>query len=274
MFSVLYRCVNAVLLNSFYLIYSVAYVRCAWMENLWTLGYRVYVFAGRPGAGKTTAALHLVAYDLWRRGVASDYRQALREAGKRLFLGRDLEELFVYILEHVDEPDADWVVIDDAAVGFHDFADPLVWAKFMDIVKTARNSIAHRGVIITTTSLNYLSARIRHSANIYYVKRAPMKYATYIDSNGECTIEDSSDRHKYVAIVEMEFTFTGTIHHRRWHEVKPVGRWRLAGAIPVAEEFAMPPEVEEVHIRARRERVRRAAEEALERIRRRRGNGA
>jgi len=220
--------------------------------------------------GKTTAALHLVAYDLWRRGVVSGYQEALREAGKRLFLGRDLEELFVYILEHVDEPDADWVVIDDAAVGFHDFADPLVWAKFMDIVKTARNSIARRGVIITTTSLNYLSARIRHSAYIYYVKREKLANVTYIDGNGECTIENASVKNKFVAIVEMEFTFTGLIHHEQWHEARPVSRWRLAGAIPVSEEFAMPPEVEEVHIKARKERVKRAAEEALERIRRRR----
>jgi len=244
------------------------------MKNLWTPKYRVYVFVGRPGVGKTTAALHLVAYDLWRRGVASDYGEALREAGRRLFLGRDLEELFVYILEHVDEPDADWVVIDDAAVGFHDFADPLVWSKFMDIVKTARNSIARRGVVITTTSLNYLSTRIRHSAYIYYVKQEELKNATYIDNRGECAIEDTPVPNKFVAIVEMEFTFTGLIHHAKWHEVKPIGRWRLAGAIPVSEEFAMPPEVEEVHIRTRKERVRRAAEEALERIRRRRGNGA
>jgi len=250
------------------------HVRCVWLENLWSQNYRVYVFVGRPGVGKTTAALHLVAYDLLKRGVAEDYKKALREAGKQLFLGRSVEELFEYILQHVDEPDADWVVIDDAAVGFHDFADPLVWAKFMDIVKTARNSIARRGVIITTTSLNYLSARIRHSANIYYVKQAPMSYATYIQNNGECVIENAPVKNKFVTIVEMEFTFTGIIHHEQWRETKPVSRWRLAGAIPVSEEFAMPPEVEEVHIRARKERVRRAAEEALERIRRRRGNGA
>jgi RecA/RadA recombinase len=244
------------------------------MKNLWTPSYRVYVFAGRPGMGKTTAALHLVAYDLRRRGVVDDYREALREAGKRLFTGRDLEELFEYILDHVDSPEADWLIIDDAAVGFHDFADPLVWAKFMDIVKTARNSIARRGVIITTTSLNYLSARIRHSAHIYYVKQEYLANVTRIDGNGGCTIEGAQVKNKFVAVVEMEFTFTGQIHHEQWHEAKPVSRWRLAGAIPISPEFAMPPEVEEVHIRARKERVRRAAEEALERIRRRRENGA
>ena len=244
------------------------------MKHLWTPSYRVYIFAGRPGMGKTTAALHLVAYDLWKRGIVNDYREALREAGKRFFLGRDLEELFEYILEHVDEPDADWVVIDDAAVGFHDFADPLVWAKFVDIVKTARSSIARRGIIFTTTSLKYLSTRVRHSAHVYYVKREKLANVTYIDANGECTIEDMSTKNEFVAIVEMEFTFTGRIHHEQWHEAKPISRWRLAGAIPVSPEFAMPAEVEEVHIRARKERIKRAAEEALERIRRRRGNGA
>ena len=249
-------------------------MRCAWLENLWSPKYRVYVFAGRPGVGKTTAALHLVAYDLWRRGVVSDYRDALRAAGKRLFLGRDLEELFVYILEHVDEPNADWLIIDDAAVGFHDFADPIVWSKFMDIVKTARNSIARRGVIITTTSLRYLSTRIRHSAHIYYVKQEDLANVTYVDGSGKCEIADlKGTTNKFVAIVEMEFTFTGLIHHKQWHEAKPVSRWRLAGAIPVSPEFAMPAEVEELHIRARKERVKRAAEEALERIRRRRENG-
>ena len=248
---------------------------CVWLKNLWTPKYRVYIFVGRPGMGKTTAALHLVAYDLWRRGAVDSYHDALRDAGKRLFLGRDLEELFEYILQHVDSPLVDWVIIDDAAVGFHDMADPLVWARFMDIIKTARNAVARRGVIFTTTSTNYLSERIRHSAHVYYVKQEELANVTHIGNNGECEIEDTRGSvNKFVAIVEMEFTFTGLIHHAKWHEARPVSRWRLAGAIPVSEEFAMPPEVEEVHIRARKERVRRAAEEALERIRRRRGSVA
>jgi len=152
---------------------------CAWLGGLWKPGYSVYVFVGKPGMGKTTAALHLVAYDLVRRGIVSDYGEALREAGKALFLGRDLEELFEYIRNHVDNPEADWLIIDDAAVGFHDFADPVVWALFVDIIKTARNSVAYRGVIFTTTSLRYLSARIVHSANVYYVKKDRLKVMTY-----------------------------------------------------------------------------------------------
>lgn len=88
---------------------------CPWFGHLWKPNYTVYIFVGRPGAGKTTAALHLVAYDLWRRGAVGDYREALREAGKRLFLGRDLEELFEYILQHADNPATDWLIIDDAA---------------------------------------------------------------------------------------------------------------------------------------------------------------
>ena len=244
---------------------------CPWLGNLWRPNYNVYIFVGRPGAGKTTAALHLVAYDLWRRGIVGNYSDALREAGKRLFLGRNLEELFGYILQHVDNPATDWLIIDDAAVGFHDFADPLVWSKFADIIKTARDSIAHRGVIFTTTSIKYLSTRIRHSAYVYYVKRERLYVETYRLSN-QCRINKSDVSSLYTAIVEVDTTMEGLIHYEDWHRAELVTRWRLAGAIPVSEEFAMPPEVEGVHIRTRKERVRRAAEEALERIRRRRGN--
>jgi RecA/RadA recombinase len=243
------------------------------MGNLLKNSYSIYIFVGRPGAGKTTAALHLVAYDLWRRGVVQDYREALREAGKRLFLGRDLEELFEYIRGHVDDPEADWLIIDDAAVGFHDFADPLVWSKFVDIIKTARNSVAHRGIIFTTTSLKYLSTRIRHSAYVYYVKREMLRVKTYMLSN-RCEIAMSDVPSLYTSIVEVETTLEGLIHYKEWHKTELVTRWRLAAAIPISPEFAMPPEVEESHVRARKERVRRAAEEALERIRRRREGGA
>ena len=248
-------------------------VACAWLGNLWKPGYNVYVFVGRPGAGKTTAALHLVAYDLWRRGIVHNHREALHEAGKRLFLGRDLEELFEYIRDHVDNPETDWLIIDDAAVGFHDFADPLVWAKFVDIVKTARNSVAHRGIIFTTTSLKYLSTRIRHSAYVYYVKKEMLYVKTYPLAN-RCEIAMSDVPSLYTSIVEVETTLEGLIHYQEWHRTELVTRWRLVGAIPVAPEFAMPQDIEEVHVKARKERVKKAAEEALERIRRRRGNGA
>ncbi|MFZ8809854.1 MAG: ATP-binding protein [Pyrobaculum sp.] len=241
-------------------------MRCVWLKNLWSQNYRIYIFVGRPGVGKTTAALHLVAYDLWRRGVVSDHREALRGAGKRLFLGRSVEELFEYILQHVDEPDADWLIIDDAAVGFHDFGDPVVWARFVDIVKTARNAIARRGVVITTTSLSYLSANIRHGAHIYYVKQMLMPYATY-QSNGDCEVENVPVKNKFVSVIEVEVALVGDVHHEYWREVKLASRGRLAALVPLSSEFAMPPEVEEVHIKTRKERVRKAAEESLERIR-------
>ena len=248
-------------------------VACVWLGRLLKNRYNIYVFVGKPGAGKTTAALHLVAYDLWRRGAASDYGEALKEAGKRLYLGRDLEELFEYIRSHVDDPEMDWLVIDDAAVGFHDMADPLVWAKFMDIIKTARNAVAMRGVIFTTVAIDFLSLRVRHAANVYYVKRDDLYVATH-KTPGGCVISEAQQPSKYVAIVEVETTLVGNIHFAYWNRAKLDTRWRLTGAIPVLPEFAMPPEVEEMHIRARKERVKRAAEEALERIRRRRESGA
>jgi len=241
---------------------------CPWF-GLWKPSYAVYIFVGRPGMGKTTAALHLVAYDLWRRGVVSDYGDALREAGKRLFLGRDLEELFVYIRNHVDNPEVDWLIIDDAAVGLHDMADPLVWAKFMDIIKTARSAVAERGVIFTTTSVRFLSLRIRHAANVYYVKRDDLYVATHRTPRG-CIISETQQPARYVAIVEVEDVLVGNIHFAHWNRAVQETRWRLVGAIPVSPEFAMPAEIEAAHIRARKERVKRAAEEALERLRARR----
>jgi hypothetical protein len=248
---------------------------CAWLGGLLRNSYSVYVFVGRPGMGKTTAALHLVAYDLWWRGVVGDYHGALREAGKRLFLGRSLEELFEYILQHVDNPATDWLIIDDAAVGFHDMADPLVWAKFVDIIKTARNAVAVRGLIFTTVSTRFLSLRIRHAANVYYVKRDELYVTTHMTPHG-CTILQSEQASRYVAIVEVEDALVGNIHFARWNRVERETRWRLVGVIPVSPKFAMPPEVEETHVRARKERVKKAAEEALERIRRgdRREEGA
>jgi RecA/RadA recombinase len=250
----------------FYLAYAEVRMKCAWLKNLWSQNYRVHVFVGRPGVGKTTAALHLVAYDLLMRGLVKSYGEALREAGRRLFLGRSVEELFEYILRHVDEPDADWLVIDDAAVGFHDFGDPAVWARFVDIIKTARNAIARRGVAITTTSLSYLSASIRHSAHIYYVKQMLMPYATY-QKNGDCAVEGVPVKNKFVSVVEVEVTLVGDLHHEHWSEVKLVSRGRLAALIPMSPEFAMPPEVEELHVKTRKERVKKDAEEALERMR-------
>lgn len=248
--------------------------KCAWLEGLYSPGYRIYIFAGRPGVGKTTAAMHLVAYDLWRRGVVDSYREALKAAGDKLFMGRDLEELFMYLKKHVRNPEVDWLIIDDAAVGFHDFGDPRLWSKFVDIVKTARGAVARRGVIFTTTALGYLSKRVLHSAHVYYVKRERLGFGTRQGEGGGCEVFDAPQPHPYVVLVETVFTLEGHIHYKYWHPVKPVGRWRIAGLIPESAEFAMPPEVEEKHAGARNDRVDRAVDEALEIIRRKKERSA
>ena len=260
------------LLLSFLLYISrlmISVMACPWLGGVWKPNYAVYVFVGRPGMGKTTAALHLVAYDLWRRGAVNDYHVAMREAGRRLFLGRSIEELFEYIHSHVDNPETDWLIIDDAAVGFHDMADPLVWSKFVDIIKTARNAVAERGVIFTTVSPRFLSLRIRHAANVYYVKRDDLYVATHKAPRG-CVISEAQQPLRYVAVVEVEDALIGKIHFAYWNRTERETRWLLVGAIPISPEFAMPQEVEEVHVKARKERVKRAAEEALERLRSRR----
>ena len=242
-------------------------LRCAWLDGLWSKSFKIYIFVGEPGAGKTTAALHLVAYDLWRRGLASDYRDGLTEAAKRLQLSSSLEELLEYIKDFMLSRDRDWLIIDDAAVDYHYVADPVAWSRVMDVFKIARATVAQRGIIFTTAALEFLSLRLRHAASVYYVKRDDMHYTTRL-LDGRCNIFETEEKERYVAVVRLATNLVGTIDYRRWHKVRKATRWRLAGLIPVAPEFAMPAEIEEVHIERRVARAVNAIEEALARLRR------
>jgi len=244
-------------------------VRCAWLEGLWSKQFRIYVFVGEPGAGKTTAALHLVAYDLLRRGVVRDYRDALREAGRRLQLSSSLEELLEYIKNFITSGDRDWLIIDDAAIDYHYVADSVTWSRLMDVFKIARASVAQRGIIFTTAAEEFLSLRLRHAAHVYYVKRVDLQYTTrFIDGN--CLVFDTEDKERFVAAVRVAAALVGAIDHRRWHRVRKTTRWRLAALIPVSREFAMPSDVEEAHMERRAARALSAIDEAIERIRRKR----
>jgi hypothetical protein len=244
--------------------------RCAWFGGMWSPRFRIYVLVGEPGAGKTTAALHLVAYDLLKGGLADDYREALREAGKRLQLSSSLEELLEHIKNFILSRDRDWLIIDDAAIDYHYVSDPMAWSRVMDVFKIARGAVAQRGIVFTTAALEFLSARIRHAAHVYYVKRAELEYTTrFLD--GDCDIfETPGESERFVAAVRVATTLAGTIDYRRWHRVRKVTRWRLAALIPVSNEFAMPPDVERAHIERRIDRVIAAIDDALERLRRKR----
>jgi hypothetical protein len=244
-------------------------VRCAWLEGLWSSQFRIYVFVGEPGAGKTTAALHLVAYDLLRRGAVSSYDEALREAGRRLQLASKLEELLEYIKSFITSGDRDWLIIDDAAIDYHYVADSVTWSRLMDVFKIARAAVAQRGIIFTTAAEEFLSLRLRHAAHVYYVKRDGLQYTTRL-IDGNCRVFDIDEKERFVAVVRVAASLVGTIDHRRWHKVRRVTRWRLAALIPVSREFAMPRDVEEVHIERRIARALSAIDDAIERVKRRR----
>ena len=249
-------------------VYSAMY-KCAWLDGLWSPQFKIYVFVGEPGAGKTTAALHLVAHDLVRRGEAESYEEGLREAARRLQLSSSLEELLEYIRDFVMSRDRDWLIIDDAAMDYHYVADPAAWSRVMDVFKIARAAVAQRGIIFTTTALEFLSLRLRHAAAVYYVKRGDMHYTTLV-LDDRCHILEANKKERHVAVVRVATSLVGTIDYERWHKVRKVTRWRLAGLIPVSPQFAMPAEVEEAHIERRIARAVNAINEALERLRRKR----
>jgi RecA/RadA recombinase len=237
-------------------------VKCAWFGGL-DEGHRVYAFIGKPGVGKTTAALHLVAYDLWRRGLASSYAEALRGAVKRLYMGLSVEDLFMFIRGRIEAP-ADWIILDDAAVTFHDFADPYVWADFIEIIRLSRDVVATRGVIFTTPSLRFLSRRLRLLASVYRVERARLPYTTAL-AHGGCSLVKTPQPQEAVAVFEVSRE-PEELHHIRWTVEPRRERRRLAGLIPLSPELAMPPEVEEMHIKIRKRRVYMDAEEATKRL--------
>jgi RecA/RadA recombinase len=231
--------------------------RCVWFGGLGD-GYGVYVFIGEPGVGKTAAALHLVAYDLWRRGVVGDYREALREAVKRL-CAASAEDLFMLIKERVETP-ADWLIIDDATL--YDVARKRAWAYFIEIIMLSRDVVATRGIVLTAPSQRFLSRRLRLLASVYRVERAKLPYTTAL-AHGGCSLVKTPQPQEAVAVFEVSKE-PEELHHTRWTEMPRRERRRLAGLIPLSPELAMPPEVEEKHMKIHRRRA--YIEEAAKRL--------
>jgi hypothetical protein len=235
---------------------------CVWFSRDVYRDFTVAVLLGAPGTGKTTTALHIVAYDLYRRRKAATYEEALEKAAEALYLGADAVELVEFLLSNVDSAARDWLIVDDAAVGFFDIDSTRAWSAVMDALKVARNSIVRRGIIFTTTNRSYVARRVLGNATLTaVVSRRKLPYSTAEDG-GRCRVYDDEQMHEYVAVKEIAWlvrshdTFAYSKAEMRLYA-------RLAGLIPVDKRFAMPRRVEEEHIEARKRRVKAQLEKAL-----------
>jgi RecA/RadA recombinase len=231
-------------------------------------GYNVIVFLGEPGSGKTTAALHLVAYDLMRRGVAKTHEEAVLEAASRLFLGATTEELVEFLRAQVRRRRGrrDWIIIDDAALGFLDVESTHAWSAVMDALKVARNALAERGVIITATARGFVAKRLAAMAKVVYMSKRKAAFSTLLTPAGACLASEAAEPREYVVLKRIEWMVRS--QDTLYPSEARLGIFSyIVGLIPVDRRFAMPAPVEEAHIEARRRRVEAQLEKALELLR-------
>jgi KaiC/GvpD/RAD55 family RecA-like ATPase len=236
-------------------------------------GYNVIVLLGEPGAGKTTAALHLVAYDLIRRGVVKTHEEALTEASKRLFLGASTEELVEFLRAQIRKRRRrDWIIIDDAALGFLDVESTHAWSAIMDALKVARMSLADRGVIVTATAKGFVAKRLAAMAKVVYVAKRRAAYNTMETPAGGCLASEANEPREYVVLKRIEWMVRS--QDTLYPSEARLGIFSyVVGLIPVGQRFAMPKAVEEEHIEARKRRVEAQLEKALELLRRKKKQG-
>lgn len=241
---------------------------CPWFARSLLDGYNVIVLLGEPGSGKTTAALHIVAHDLMRRGVVKTREDAVMEASKRLFLGASTEELVEFLRAQLRRKKTrrDWIIIDDAALGFLDVESTHAWSAIMDSLKVARNALAERGVIVTATAKGFVAKRLAAMAKVVYVAKRKASFNTMETPAGACLASEANESREFVVLKRIEWMVKS--QDTLYPSEAQLGIFSyVVGLIPVSQSFAMPPPVEEAHIEARRRRVEAQLEKALELLR-------
>lgn len=239
-------------------------MECLYQDAL--TNYNIIVFAGPPGTGKTTLALRLVAYALRKEKKCSAEEECLAEAAQRLFMGENLEDLLEFLIS-LTERAGDYIIVDDAAVGYWDVADPFAWSLITDALKVARNAIATRALIFTTTSTKFISKRVLNMARVYYVKRAVLGHRVL--ENG-CIDWESKGRARAVVVKHIMYALSSPTAPS--YTPARIGLYAATvAAVPLDQKYAMPAEIEKMHLDTRKARARASLIAALERIRKRSG---
>ncbi|MGC9052092.1 hypothetical protein, partial [Pyrobaculum sp.] len=192
--------------------------------------------------------------------------EAQERAAQFLYLHESPETLVAELLKIAETGGRDYIIIDDAAIGFFDLG-PKVWSALMDAVKVARESLVKGWLIFTTTNTHFISRRVTASAKlVHLVRRREVSLAPH--RSGCLYILDDYTRgalytDEAVEAVELIHSVR-YVSSPQWHVAHPAMMSRTLTAVPRAPDLAMPTAVEKAHLEARRRRVAARLQEVLE----------